>query len=70
MARGTLLVAPEGDQLVVTKLDALGRSLENHIQLSKELHARGVDLATLDVRLSGSDSLAALDARLHPLHLI
>jgi DNA invertase Pin-like site-specific DNA recombinase len=38
----------EGDQLVVTKLDRLGRSLEHLIQLSKELDARGVDLVVLD----------------------
>jgi resolvase-like protein len=34
----------EGDQLVVTKLDRLGRSLEHQIELSKELQSRGVDL--------------------------
>ncbi|WP_241962256.1 recombinase family protein [Rhodococcus opacus] len=30
-----------GDQLVVTKLDRLGRSLEHLIELSKQLNARG-----------------------------
>jgi hypothetical protein len=34
-----------GDQLVVTKLDRLGRSLE-HLELSKLLHTRGVDLGS------------------------
>jgi DNA invertase Pin-like site-specific DNA recombinase len=33
-----------GDQLVVTKLDRLGRSLEHLIELSKQLEAKGVDL--------------------------
>lgn len=33
-----------GDQLVVTKLDRLGRSLENLIELSNTLQVRGVDL--------------------------
>lgn len=33
-----------GDQLVVTKLDRLGRSLEHLIELSKQLQTRGVDL--------------------------
>ncbi|MEV6139061.1 recombinase family protein [Nocardia sp. NPDC051990] len=44
-----LLVAnrPE-DQLVVTKLDRLGRSLEHLIELSKTLQDRGVDLVVLD----------------------
>jgi hypothetical protein len=39
-----LLVARAADQLVVTKLDRLGRSLEHLIDLSKNLQARGVDL--------------------------
>lgn len=44
-----LLVAQRaGDQLVVTKLDRLGRSLEHLIQLSKVLQERGVDLVVLD----------------------
>ena len=33
-----------GDQLVVTKLDRLGRPLENLIELSNTFEARGVDL--------------------------
>lgn len=37
-----------GDQLVVTKLDRLGRSLEHLIALSKKLDERGVDLVVLD----------------------
>ncbi|WP_343929903.1 recombinase family protein [Tsukamurella strandjordii] len=35
-------------QLIVTKLDRLGRSLENLIELSKTLDDRGVDLVVLD----------------------
>lgn len=37
-----------GDQLVVTKLDRLGRSLEHLIELSKQWQATGVDLVVLD----------------------
>ena len=37
-----------GDQLVVTKLDRLGRSLEHLIELSKVLERHGVDLVVLD----------------------
>lgn len=45
----TLLTANRaGDQVVVTKLDRLGRPLENLTDLSKELDRRGVDLAVLD----------------------
>ena len=43
-----LLVARAGDQLVITKLDRLGRSLEHLIELSKNLAVRGVDLVVLD----------------------
>jgi DNA invertase Pin-like site-specific DNA recombinase len=43
-----LLIARRGDQIVVTKLDRLGRSLEHLIELSKILQDRGVDLVVLD----------------------
>jgi DNA invertase Pin-like site-specific DNA recombinase len=46
--KALLSVNREGDQLVVTKLDRLGRSLEHLIQLSKELAGRGADLVVLD----------------------
>jgi DNA invertase Pin-like site-specific DNA recombinase len=46
--KALLSVNREGDQLVVTKLDRLGRSLEHLIQLSKELAGRGVNLVVLD----------------------
>lgn len=52
-----LLVARKGDQLVVTKLDRLGRSLEHLIALSKALEAKGIDLVVLD---QGIDTSAAL----------
>ncbi len=43
-----LLMAREGDEIVVTKLDRLGRSLENLIELAKELESRGIGLVVLD----------------------
>lgn len=53
-----LLVAHRpGDQLVVTKLDRLGRSLEHLIELSSRLQERGVDLVVLD---QGIDTSAAI----------
>jgi DNA invertase Pin-like site-specific DNA recombinase len=55
-----LLVAREGDQLVVTKLDRLGRSLEHLIALSGELQARGVDLVVLDQGIDTSTALGRM----------
>jgi DNA invertase Pin-like site-specific DNA recombinase len=52
-----LLVARDGDQLVVTKLDRLGRSLEHLISLANQLHGRGVDLVVLD---QGIDTATAV----------
>jgi DNA invertase Pin-like site-specific DNA recombinase len=43
-----------GDQLMVTKLDRLGRSLEHLIELSKQLQARNVDLVVLDQGIEGA----------------
>jgi len=43
-----LMIARRGDQIVVTKLDRLGRSLEHLIELSMDLQDRGVDLVVLD----------------------
>jgi DNA invertase Pin-like site-specific DNA recombinase len=55
-----LLVAREGDQLVITKLDRLGRSLEHLIALSKELEAKGVDLVVLDQGIDTSTALGRM----------
>ncbi|MGW6705579.1 recombinase family protein [Streptomyces sp. NPDC054956] len=55
-----LLVAREGDQLVVTKLDRLGRSLENLIELSKDLQSRGVDLVVLDQGIETSTAVGRM----------
>jgi DNA invertase Pin-like site-specific DNA recombinase len=46
-----------GDQLVITKLDRLGRSLEHLIELFRLLQARGVDLVVLD---QGIDTFTAV----------
>ncbi|MCP3818693.1 recombinase family protein [Streptomyces sp. A3M-1-3] len=55
-----LLVAREGDQLVVTKLDRLGRSLENLIELAKDLQTRGVDLVVLDQGIDTSTAVGRM----------
>jgi DNA invertase Pin-like site-specific DNA recombinase len=49
-----------GDQLVVTKLDRLGRSLEHLIELSKQLQAKGVDLVVLDQGIDTSTAVGRM----------
>jgi DNA invertase Pin-like site-specific DNA recombinase len=49
-----------GDQLVVTKLDRLGRSLEHLIELAKALQARGIDLVVLDQGIDTSTAVGRL----------
>ena len=56
-----LLVAERaGDQLVVTKLDRLGRSLEHLIELSGQLQERGVDLVVLDQGIDTSTAVGRM----------
>ncbi|MFF2502210.1 recombinase family protein [Streptomyces sp. NPDC058067] len=43
-----LMVAREGDQIVVTKLDRLGRSLKNLMDLAEDFQQRGIGLVVLD----------------------
>jgi DNA invertase Pin-like site-specific DNA recombinase len=49
-----------GDQLVVTKLDRLGRSLEHLIELSKQLETKGVDLVVLDQGIDTSTAVGRM----------
>ncbi|MGH3319191.1 MAG: recombinase family protein [Nocardioidaceae bacterium] len=49
-----------GDQIVITKLDRLGRSLEHLIELSKLLQARQVDLVVLDQGIDTSTAVGRL----------
>ncbi|MEV6322724.1 recombinase family protein [Nocardia sp. NPDC051787] len=56
-----LLVANRpGDQLVVTKLDRLSRTLEHLIVLSRELERRGVDLVVLDQGIDTSTAVGRM----------
>jgi DNA invertase Pin-like site-specific DNA recombinase len=70
-ASGTLARRPEldrallsanraGDQLVITKLDRLGRSLEHLIELSKQIQTRGVDLVVLDQGIDTSTAVGRM----------
>lgn len=58
--RALLVAARAGDQLVVTKLDRLGRSLEHLIALSGELQSRGVDLVVLDQGIDTSTAVGRM----------
>jgi DNA invertase Pin-like site-specific DNA recombinase len=49
-----LIAAREGDEFVITKLDRLGRSLKNLIDLSEQLRDRGVNLVVLDQKIDTS----------------
>jgi hypothetical protein len=55
--KALLSASRAGDQLVVTKLDRLGRSLEHLIALSKDLQEHKVDLVVLD---QGIDTSAVI----------
>ena len=54
------MVARDGDQLVVTKLDRLGRSLEHLITLSRGLQERDVDLVVLDQGIDTSTAVGRM----------
>ena len=49
-----------GDQLVVTKLDRLGRSLEHLIELSNQLQTKNIDLVVLDQGIDTSTAVGRL----------
>ena len=55
-----LLVARAGDYLVVTKLDRLGRSLEDLIALSKELQGGDINLMVLDQGIDTSTAVGRM----------
>jgi Resolvase, N terminal domain len=55
-----LLVARAGDQLVVTKLDRLGRSLEHLMDLAKRFQADEVDLVVLDQGIDTSTAVGRM----------
>ena len=60
LERALLSANRTGDQLVVTKLDRLGRSLEHLIALSKQLQERGVDLVVLDQGIDTSTAVGRM----------
>jgi DNA invertase Pin-like site-specific DNA recombinase len=53
-----------GDQIVITKLDRLGRSLEHLIELSKLLQTSGVDLVVLDQGIDTSTAVGRMFFRI------
>jgi len=61
--RALLSANRKGDQLVITKLDRLGRSLEHLIELSKDLQMRRVDLVVLDQGIDTSTAVGRMFSR-------
>ncbi len=55
-----LRISRKGDQLVVTKLDRLGRSLEHLMALSKQLQTKQVDLVVLDQGIDTSTAVGRM----------
>lgn len=55
-----LLTARKGDQVVITKLDRLGRSTKNLLELSEQLKDNGVDLVVLDQGIDTSTPAGVL----------
>lgn len=55
-----LLTAREGDQVVITKLDRLGRSTKNLLDLSEQFRANGVNLVVLDQGIDTSTPAGVL----------
>ena len=60
LGKALLSANRSGDQLVITKLDRLGRSLEHLIELSGQLQARGVDLVVLDQGIDTSTAVGRM----------
>ncbi|MEU6587430.1 recombinase family protein [Nocardia sp. NPDC046763] len=60
LTKALLVANRPKDQLVVTKLDRLGRSLEHLIELSKMLQDRGVDLVVLDQGIDTSTAVGRM----------
>jgi DNA invertase Pin-like site-specific DNA recombinase len=60
LEKALLSASRAGDQLVVTKLDRLGRSLEHLIELSRQLQVREVDLVVLDQGIDTSTAVGRL----------
>ena len=58
--RALLSANRAGDQIVVTKLDRLGRSLEHLIELSNTLAARRVDVVVLDQGIDTSTAVGRM----------
>src|SRR6266702_549917 len=58
--KALLVACRRGDQLVVTKLDRLGRSLAHLIDLSAQLQERGVDLVVLDQGIDTSTAVGRM----------
>ena len=50
----------EGDTLVITKLDRLGRTTKQLIELSQHLEDKGVDLEIVDMNINTKDAMGKM----------
>src|SRR5699024_7029011 len=50
----------EGDTLVITKLDRLGRTTKQLIELATELEKRGVDLEIINMNVTTKDPMGKM----------
>lgn len=55
-----LIAAREGDEFVITKLDRLGRSLKNLIELSERFQEQGVNLVVIDQSIDTSSPMGRM----------
>jgi DNA invertase Pin-like site-specific DNA recombinase len=58
--KAALAMAREGDQIVVTKLDRLGRSVADLVAIFGELEARGITVRVLNLGIDTSTSIGRL----------
>lgn len=55
-----LIAARQGDEFVITKLDRLGRSLKNLIELSERFQEQGVNLVVIDQSIDTSSPMGRM----------
>ncbi|RUP76500.1 hypothetical protein C7Y69_17620 [Alteromonas sp. KS69] len=54
MLKGLIDYIRDGDEVIVTRLDQLGRSLKSILEAIEHIHRKGANLKTIDVSLNVS----------------